>query len=425
MRYRLFILSVFLFSITNIFCQEQPLKSLTKGNRFVYHFSAWNASGFPLEQYFDFYEEVVGDTIIQGKKYAKVFSTFNNSVRIERSDSNTVFLWNGTQEDIAHSSNYKTGDTVRWQSYLFTPNLFRVVSTTSSYSTAYLGEYLFINTEDAFHPRYPYPGIPRFYFSLSKKNLGILEIYYASSSSIRLSAAWTKRTYLEGATINGMVYGDTATAPLPYAGLPDTSIAASQIIEIPLNTKNMGRFGWTVSYDTTLINVLGVNGAIISDRSVGTLGMSFDSGIAKDSIVWIKIQAKNTSDTTSQINITPTYFNHSASAQGWRMQAKAGKLNLLRRVTGIITSDPQLALSDIIPHPNPASEELIFSVASSGKNSIYIKIINYLGTVFLENSGITEGIERIELNIASLPRGIYFLEVFIGNKRYFGRFIKS
>lgn len=425
MRNRLFILCAFLFSTSNIFCQEQPLKSLIKGNRFVYRFSAWNASGFPLDQYFDFDEEVVGDTVIQGKKYARVYSTFDNSVRIERSDSSTVFLWNGTQENTAYTSNYKTGDTVRWLGYLFTPSLFRVVSTTASGSITNLGDYSFIDTDDAVYPRYPYPGIPRFYFSLSKKNLGLLEIGYASSSSIRISASWSKGTSLKGAIINGMVYGDTATAPLPYAGLPDTSIAANQIIEIPLNTKNMGRFGWTISYDTTLIKVLGVNGALISGGSTGKLGMSFDSGIPKDSIVWLKIQATNTSDTTSQINISPTYFNYPASVKGWRMQAKAGKLTLFRRVTGIITSDLQPALSDIEPHPNPTSEKLIFSVASPGKNSIHIKVINYLGVVFLENSGIAEGIENIELNIAHLSRGIYFLEVFIGSKRYWGRFIKS
>jgi hypothetical protein len=228
-----------------------------------------------------------------------------------------------------------------------------------------------------------------------------------------------------GATINGMVYGDTVTTPLPYAGLPDTSIVANQIIEIPINTKNMGRFGWTVSYDTTLIKVLGVNGAVISGGSTGELGMSFESGIPKDSIVWLKIQATNTSDTTSQIKISPTYFNYPASVKNWRMQAKAGKLTLLRRVTGIITSDIQPAFSYIEPHPNPASEKLIFSVASLGKNSIHIKVINYLGAVFLENSRIADGIEPIELNIVHLPRGIYFLEVFIGSKRYWGRFIKS
>lgn len=424
MRYRIVIVCIMLLSNIRIFAQEQELKSLTKGNRFVYSYYAYQISGFPVNQYFDFQEDVVGDTMILGKKYAKVISTFNNSLRLERSDKNALYLWDSTEEHVVYRSNYEVGDTVRWHSFLFTPDLFRIVTKRSRDTSRSVGSYSSINTDDALNPRFPFPGIPQFSFGINSDALGLIFIHYASSPYIRPSATWSNNVSLKGGLINGKVFGDT-TLKRPFVGLNDTTLVSNQTIEIPLLVRDMNlRYGasFTVSFDSTLIKYINTSG--VTNSRINNFGQvelylaSYSQSQPKDSVVWMKFQALNIGDTVSTVAITIPY--HKSAELGGRFQTRPGNIKLLSKITVSTVFD----WSNCVVYPNPATDKVSFVLSSEVPNVLVLRILNISGIELLQSSEKVIGLARKELDISQLPHGIYFLEVFLGNKRYLGRFIK-
>jgi hypothetical protein len=109
----------------------QPLKSLNVGNFWVYEFSS--TRGLRSDIKGDAYERVASTQMINGKQYATVYNSYTKSYRLERSDSNNVYVWNGSKEVIIHSLLWKEGDTVDFQFYWHGCNGCRyIVNTLSS-----------------------------------------------------------------------------------------------------------------------------------------------------------------------------------------------------------------------------------------------------------------------------------------------------
>jgi hypothetical protein len=103
--------------------QPRVFKSLTVGNRFVYVYYSIMRTFPPKDTTYRYYEDVVRDTTINGKKYAVVFSSFDNSIRFERSDENNLYVWQNNQEILLHSLNFQQGDSVRFSFLGFNSNL--------------------------------------------------------------------------------------------------------------------------------------------------------------------------------------------------------------------------------------------------------------------------------------------------------------
>lgn len=99
-------------SVSSAFVAAQsaikPMKDLSVGNRWVYGITS-SESGTNMGKPFAsssssfFYEEVRRDSIIHGKRYSQIFSSFNNSVHWERAETNTLFLWHDNQELVSFS----------------------------------------------------------------------------------------------------------------------------------------------------------------------------------------------------------------------------------------------------------------------------------------------------------------------------------
>ncbi len=72
-----------------------PMKSLVVGNRWVYRLYDYVFSS-SQQRTFRVYEIVVGDTIVQGNRYTKVLSTFDNNIRYERATDSSIYVWSAT-----------------------------------------------------------------------------------------------------------------------------------------------------------------------------------------------------------------------------------------------------------------------------------------------------------------------------------------
>jgi FlgD Ig-like domain len=87
-----------------------PLKSLSLGNFWVYGYYSSTAPRADIQG--EAVERVIATRTINGKQYGEIFNTYSRTVRLERSDSNNVYVWNGVQDTIAHSILWKKGDTI-------------------------------------------------------------------------------------------------------------------------------------------------------------------------------------------------------------------------------------------------------------------------------------------------------------------------
>ncbi len=75
-----------------LYSQVQSSKSLTVGNKFIYvRVVGQESKGF--------YEQVTRDTIVNEHRYAVVFSSFDNSTRLERSDEHAIYILDGTGKE--------------------------------------------------------------------------------------------------------------------------------------------------------------------------------------------------------------------------------------------------------------------------------------------------------------------------------------
>ncbi len=69
-------------------------------------------------------ESVIGDTTLSGKRYAKVWSSYDSSTRFERSNDTAVYAWTSQTGDIIqHLWNIDSTRNVLWNGWTFFPNM--------------------------------------------------------------------------------------------------------------------------------------------------------------------------------------------------------------------------------------------------------------------------------------------------------------
>jgi cytoplasmic iron level regulating protein YaaA (DUF328/UPF0246 family) len=97
-----------------------------------------------------------------------------------------------------------------------------------------------------------------------------------------------------------------------------------------------------------------------------------------------------------------------------RVSASAGILNL--------TTDEKFSV-----YPNPAQSEIIVSVFLEKNKCISIEIKNILGQTIktITDRSFENGNNEIKIDLSNYPKGIYFVQLENGNKRYTNRFMKQ
>ena len=70
-------------------------------------------------------------------------------------------------------------------------------------------------------------------------------------------------------------------------------------------------------------------------------------------------------------------------------------------------------------YPNPATDKVNIELNIPSSENVTISLINNLGQqIQVSNMGNISGAQNISLNTSKLPKGIYFVSVIIGNKKY-------
>lgn len=236
MHFRIFlILSCLLLGETATAQTLPPLKSLTVGNFWVYNYSVDAPMIIPRNTKGDYVERVLRTQSINGKDYAIVYDNYTQTTRLERSDANNLYEWDGTKDVVTQSLLWKLNDTVifknLWYGCLTCKYLVRSVSIDSD------------NAPVLQYPKYKYifETLPKPQFELVPpyefhytRGYGVWQYYHRGLVRI-IQTGTLAGGYLKGAYIDGVVLRDTniitsviEEPPLPLAQSKQASNSSTQ-----------------------------------------------------------------------------------------------------------------------------------------------------------------------------------------------------
>ncbi len=247
-----------------------PMKSLTVGNRWVCVVSEY----FPyfyrnLTKYSRIFETVIGDTLVDGKRFAKVLSSFDNSIRYERSTDTAVYVWTSQNgEQLQYSWNFDSTKSVQWNAWTIFPKATFIANVrtwlyTSIKSAVYTENTVLFNYFESSN----YTGFNTTRMAVGYRKLVGLDSVFSNGDFSTIRGNYTREAKLIGAFIDGQAIGDTAAAPYFMLSLPDTSLVINQgqktpVIALPLvwdgvteariRSSNFTR-GFNITYDSTII----------------------------------------------------------------------------------------------------------------------------------------------------------------------------
>lgn len=243
--------SIFALTHTVVFAQ-QPFKDLTIGNRFVYALSIHRYPQFKPETVHRYTDTIIRDTLINSARYAVIFSTFDNSLRYERSNDTAVFIWQNGKEQLQYNWNIKNKDSINfshlglnYNGLVFSPEYLvsRAVndpipgdtSFTFDFGTSYYdGIPLTVDGQST-----ALKGSPTGTFVVFRKVLGLtqaeLSVDQTSLYPLGLDKNSFFRVYrnLQGAVIRGVVFRDTNATSQNILPVQEIPVLATTLKNIP------------------------------------------------------------------------------------------------------------------------------------------------------------------------------------------------
>lgn len=156
------------------------------------------------------------------------------------------------------------------------------------------------------------------------------------------------------------------------------------------------------------------------------------NAIVGDTITWIWISGIHTTESTtipvgalpwaSDLNSTTTTFSYVVTIAGtYNFTCHASTPHgmdgtiIVTNTTGIPSNDQDYFLS---AYPNPCSDKITIETSSAEMISIYSLAGQKIKSVVVKN-----GQAKVEMDVADLSRGIYFVEIFDGKNMYVKRII--
>jgi hypothetical protein len=249
---------VFFFSW--VISDAQPMRDLTVGNKFVYSQFFSYRIGDTVRHY---YEQVVRDTLIQGKTYAVVYRSYDKTISLERSDDTTVYVYSRGKEVPRFRWNAQVGDSVNI-------NMWGLGCDTCMYPIS------------RFRPGFPENDgftadidIPNWdgrsaLYVLYYKKFGVYQFQQTSSAPFKLFENVIQR----GSTIRGVTLGDTTTNTR-VVSVEQQPFQAAAVF----SSKAPNPFSETVSLDFSLdvsaaisLEVVNTKGQVVAVFPQGTLG---------------------------------------------------------------------------------------------------------------------------------------------------------
>ncbi len=211
---------------------KPPMKSLTIGNRWVYHIYHYEFFSNMTRTY-RILEEVVGDTIIENKRYARVVSNNqtlidNNTIRYEHSNDTAVYVWDKDKGEQLYCSwnldSLKFLQAIPWS--IFTSLGYS--GPAGKYGDFFTSYETIVNKTDS--SLFIENATESLYFGFNQRRKigyqrqrGLLSI--AQSASYRTYRGnYNKNAELIGSIINGVSTGDTSVYPHFLLYTRDTTI---------------------------------------------------------------------------------------------------------------------------------------------------------------------------------------------------------
>lgn len=410
------------------FAQSANLfKDLSVGNKFVYDYTTETNTLGTLQT---FYEEVIGDTIINNRRYGIVLISETGEKKFERSDSVGLFLFQNGREFAGHrmipvrssGNNFVAIDSIYWTPY---------GGRASSYPTERYFTYMPVKLAQVrrdsslllqrtlWDPTYPYQ-IAWAY----KANLGLVGRSGSQVFSVTPSSRSSVAMNLRGYSLRGKITGDT-TVPRFSVSVGSQGAYTGQIIRVPIQIRGFGipkhpfvRVGVKLEYDADLLEAQKMPKARLSGIDTLSLDYTWWYQEFSDSTGFIEFKVKAKADKSISLKVL--------SVSGWQMSYnfKTIEANISHNVgvSGIITTrqipaklnDSELATRS---YPNPVSSELNVDIFPEAQGILTIKLFTAQGIeLFAIEENINNSVYQNKLNIGDLASGVYFLQARCGNK---------
>lgn len=237
---------------------QTPLRDLRVGNKFFYDYSYKGGSLFtrpPIIR--TSFEEVIGDTLLQGKRYAKIFNSANSSFRFERSSDTAIYIWNGTGETMSYNWMAQVSDEVY-------TSVFGNYSTLRVFQVQKVGSVASItgDTVRSQSMALYIPFAPLYSHIRMQKGLGVISASISYSGTAP-SQAFSYSVSQRGAIIGGKVLGDTSSfiVTLRLPSLTRGIEGDTVIVPIYLDgyAPNIGIAGWAycdMRFDPNVLRLL-------------------------------------------------------------------------------------------------------------------------------------------------------------------------
>jgi plastocyanin len=167
---------------------------------------------------------------------------------------------------------------------------------------------------------------------------------------------------------------------------------------------------------------------VITVQNFSFAPVAISDVVVGDTVHWDWISGSHTTTSTSvpagaatwdnPLNTTHTSFEYLVTVAGdynYKCTPHAISMGMVASFTAIDPSaitDKTSVFGDLQLSPNPASEsvKLIFSPATSFKGSV--RLSNLIGnTLWKSASEFNAGPNRLEINLANIPKGLYFIEL--------------
>jgi hypothetical protein len=205
-RYLIYTLLALLPAISVTAQPLEPLKSLNVGNMWIYRLSSRLAPSYGTTG--EAVERVLTKTIINGREYAQVYNSYHRSVRYERSDSNNIYVWNGMQDTVAHTTLWKVGDTVKFRMLWHGCDTcrYRIISASRYFDRNFLKDSVF---SFVMVPTTEHLGVSISFNYNRKHGLNQIDTNGVALGNNGLTSRTIGLTFLNGLLLDGKVLRDT------------------------------------------------------------------------------------------------------------------------------------------------------------------------------------------------------------------------
>lgn len=213
--------------------QDTLAAPLQVGNKFYWHADTYPLYQLQYPQYrpLVYYEEILRDTLIQGKRYVVVYNSLSSKLRYQRADARNIYEYVNGGEVKNFSLDAKQGDSI-FNIFCESPTIFcnyrfsfKQFGSDASYRILNDTVYTFIQLQKQ-TPQIQ--GIPSHY-ALWSKQLGIQESAYETREGLRMGV------FLYAARVNGRVYGDTTYLKDRLISVAQAAAAPSALTELAPN----------------------------------------------------------------------------------------------------------------------------------------------------------------------------------------------